>query len=457
MNDESALGQKAWESEAAASRQRFNLRRWGWVSLSGILLLSGLSVGVPRLFTSKDPRHTSAEPRMLSVKTTQVAAVKSYTARRTYTGEVAAVRASELGFERSGKVVQFNVEQGDRVKAGMAIARVDTQNLEAQRLQLLAQKAQAAAVLQELQNGPRLEVIAAARAQVIDLQSQLELERIRQTRREYLYKEGAISKEQLDEVAFNQNALSARLVAAQSRLNELEAGTRLEQIAAQQAEVKQLEASIADLEIAIAKSTISAPFSGAIAKRHLDEGTVVQAGQSVVRLVEGITPKVEIGVPTEVASQLERGSEQRVHIGGETYQAKVTSILPEVNPTTRTRTVILALDTPDLQPVALKQIARLEVTQRVPTNGYWLPITALARGDRGLWSCYALGQPEGNSHSAQAKTYRVERRDVEVLYTEGDRALVRGLLQPGDTVIVDGTQRVVPGQLVRLVNSTLSS
>ncbi|WP_250125600.1 efflux RND transporter periplasmic adaptor subunit [Chroococcidiopsis sp. CCMEE 29] len=456
MNDESALGQKAWESEAAASRQRFNLRRWGWVSLSGILLLSGLSIGVPR-FTSNDPRDISAEPRMLSVKTTQVAAVKSYTARRTYTGEVAAVRASELGFERSGKVVQFNVGQGDRVKAGMAIARVDTQNLEAQRLQLLAQKAQAVAVLQELQNGPRLEVIAAARAQVTDLQSQLELERIRQTRREYLYKEGAISKEQLDEVAFNQNALSARLVAAQSRLNELEAGTRSEQIAAQQAGVKQLEASIADLEIAIAKSTISAPFSGAIAKRHLDEGTVVQAGQSVVRLVEGITPKVEIGVPTEVASQLERGSEQRVHIGGETYQAKVTSILPEVNPTTRTRTVILALDTRDLQPVAPKQIARLEVTQRVPTNGYWLPITALARGDRGLWSCYALGQPEGNSHSAQAKTYRVERRDVEVLYTESDRALVRGLLQPGDTVIVDGTQRVVPGQLVRLVNSTRSS
>jgi RND family efflux transporter MFP subunit len=457
MNNESALGEKAWESEAAASRQRFNLRRWGWVSLSGILLLLGLSIGVPRLFTSKDPSDTSAEPRMLSVKTTQVAAVKSYTARRTYTGEVAAVRASELGFERSGKVVQFNVGQGDRVKAGMAIARVDTQNLEAQRLQLLAQKAQAAAVLQELQNGPRLEVIAAARAQVIDLQSQLELERIRQTRREYLYKEGAISKEQLDEVAFNQNALSARLVAAQSRLNELEAGTRLEQIAAQQAGVKQLEASIADLEIAIAKSTISAPFSGAIAKRHLDEGTVVQAGQSVVRFVEGITPKVEIGVPTEVASQLKRGSEQRVQIGGETYQAKVTSILPEVNPTTRTRTVILALDTPDLQPVAPKQIARLEVTQRVPTNGYWLPITALARGDRGLWSCYALGQPEGNPHSAQAKTYRVERRDVEVLYTEGDRALVRGLLQPGDTVIVDGTQRVVPGQLVRLVNSNLSS
>jgi len=236
-------------------------------------------------------------------------------------------------------------------------------------------------------------------------------------------------------------------------VNELEAGTRAEQIAAQQAGVKQLEASIADLEIAIAKSTISAPFSGAIAKRHLDEGTVVQTGQSVVRLVEGITPRVEIGVTIEVASRLERGSEQRVQIGGETYQAKLTSILPEVNHTTRTRTAILALDAPDLQPVAPKQIARLEVTQRVSTDGYWLPITALARGDRGLWSCYALEQPEGNSHSAQAKIYRVERRDVEVLYTEGDRALVRGLLQPGDTVIVDGTQRVVPGQLVRLVNS----
>jgi hypothetical protein len=35
----------------------------------------------------------------------------------------------------------------------------------------------------------------------------------------------------------------------------------------------------------------------------------------------------------------------------------------------------------------------------------------------------------------------------------GDRVLVRAMLQPSDTVILDGVQRIVPGQLVRRVDS----
>ena len=42
----------------------------------------------------------------------------------------------------------------------------------------------------------------------------------------------------------------------------------------------------------------------------------------------------------------------------------------------------------------------------------------------------------------------VERRDVEILHTESARVLVRGTLQEGDQVIVDGIHRVVAGQNV---------
>ncbi|MGL5940890.1 MAG: hypothetical protein ACRC2S_10930 [Waterburya sp.] len=52
-----------------------------------------------------------------------------------------------------------------------------------------------------------------------DLEKQLELEQLKSDRREYLYAEGAISQEQLDEVAFNSQALSERLANAQSNLD----------------------------------------------------------------------------------------------------------------------------------------------------------------------------------------------------------------------------------------------
>lgn len=45
----------------------------------------------------------------------------------------------------------------------------------------------------------------------------------------------------------------------------------------------------------------------------------------------------------------------------------------------------------------------------------------------------------------------VSRRDVEVLYLEGELARVRGTLDAGDLVIADGTHRVVPGQRVESI------
>ena len=49
-----------------------------------------------------------------------------------------------------------------------------------------------------------------------------------------------------------------------------------------------------------------------------------------------------------------------------------------------------------------------------------------------------------------------KRRDVEVLYTNGDRVLVRGTLNPGNQVIVDGTHRFVSGQLVQPLKAEIS-
>ncbi|MDX2213119.1 MAG: efflux RND transporter periplasmic adaptor subunit [Oculatellaceae cyanobacterium bins.114] len=409
--------------------------RWALAVVAGVMVATGTAIALPRLLiTQSQQTHSTLE---LPVQTTTVTSVQAYTVTRSYTGQVTATRTSEIGFEQSGTLVWVGVDQGDRVQTGDAIARLDTQNLEAHLNQLRAQKAQAEAVLQELRNGPRAEVIAAAQAQVSDLQNQLALEDIRRDRREYLQQEGAISREQLDEVTYNRNALQARLRTAHSQLLELENGTRTEQIAAQLAVVQQLEASIADVAITIAKSTIRAPFAGVIGERYLDEGVVVNAGQAIVRVVEGGRSEVEVGIPDAATSQLAIGSTQAIHIGERQYAAQVVAVKPEVNPTTRTRTVVLAIQDTSAGTIAPDQIARLDVTQTVPTDGFWVPITALTQSDRGLWSCFVVV-----NHS-------LERRDVEVLHTESDRVLVRGLLQAGDRVVIDGTQRLVPGQSIQ--------
>ncbi|MGB3292510.1 MAG: efflux RND transporter periplasmic adaptor subunit [Phormidesmis sp.] len=377
--------------------------------------------------------------QILPVETARLQAEDSYAVERAYTGEIVARRSSELGFERAGTVTALLADEGDAVAAGEPLARLDMRDLEAQRQQLEAQKRQLLAQLQELETGPRGEDISAAQAAVSDLDNQLELAQLQANRRAELYAQGAISREELDEKRLGANAIASRLQQAQSQLDELRNGTRQEQVSAQVAEVDQIDARIRAIDISLDKSVLLAPFSGKVSSRAVDEGTVVGSGQQVMTLVENGTVEVRVGVPADLSQRLAVGSRQTVQVGARTYPAAVTARLPVVDEASQTVTVILELA--EDSDVTIGATARLLTDEQQRAAGYWLPSTALIAGDRGLWSVYVLSTDESD-------VYRVARRDVEVLHTEGDRAFVRGLVEAGDRIITSGTHRVVADQLV---------
>jgi len=97
------------------------------------------------------------------------------------------------------------------------------------------------------------------------------------------------------------------------------------------------------------------------------------------------------------------------------------------------------------------QVARLTVNEAIASAGYWVPTTALTHGTRGLWSLYVARPAEGRSDFGE-----VERRDVELIHTAGDRSLVRGTLGANEHVISSGTHRVVVGQRVALTGEIVS-
>ena len=277
-------------------------------------------------------------------------------------------------------------------------------------------------------------------------QSQLKLAQAKSQRRQELYASGAISREQLDVATADVDTLQARLNESQNKLDELLTGTRPEKVEAQQALLEQLDAELASLELE--QSTLKAPFSGIIDQRLVDEGTVVAAGESIFTLVEAQALEVHVGVPVNTVSQMPVSSEQQLKIGSQIYQAKVLSILPQLDSATRTLTVVLGLEQLAATEVRAGQVARLKLSENVADSGYWLPTSALVKGGRGLWSCYVIGKPELIKNDSR-RAFRVEQREVEVLQTESDRVFVRGTLQNSDQVIVSGNHRLVPQQLVR--------
>ncbi len=435
-----------------------------------LLLLSGLLVflltpsgrkwmsKLPILSTLQSERAATAQDSdsttILPVETIKVNLVNSYQVDRTYTGTIVPRRTSFLGFEQAGKLVNLTVDQGEQVKVGTPLAFLDTKNLKAKQQELLAERKQVKALLQELLAGSRSETIAAAQSTVKSLHSQLELAQTKAQRRQELYTSGAISREQLDEATTEVKTLQARLNESQSQLDELLTGTRPEKIEAQQALLEQLDAKLASLELELEQSTLKAPFTGRIAKRFVDEGTVVSAGESIFTLVEAQTLEVHIGVPVNTANQIPLGSNQQLQIGARTYQAQVLSTLPQLDSATRTLTVVLGLEQSAAREVRAGQVARLKLSETIANSGYWLPTTALVRGVRGLWSCYVLGNSEILANDPN-KAFRVEQREVEVLQTESDRVLVRGTIQNSDRVIVNGNHRLVTGQLVRPLTGQL--
>ena len=417
------------------------------------LLLGVGTIGIvlvvvrPMIFGASDSNSVEAiaktESPVLRVTTIETEPVDYYQVALTYTGEIAAVRTSNIGFSRSGELEAVFVVEGDRVTRGQPLARLDTRNLQTQRQQLVAEKARAKAQLAELVRGARVEDIAAAQAQVRDIQQQLKLKEKQRQRREYLYSQGAISREVLDEFTFGEEVLQARLSQANSNLAELENGTRPEQISAQQATVQQLEAAIADLDVTIDKSTLKAPFNGIVALRELDEGTVTSAGQSVIRLIENAAPEARIGMPNDAVNNITIGSVQTLKLGSQTYRATVDSILPEVNSNTSTQTVVFKLDSSAIARINPGQTIRLELVNRIATDGFWLPTSALTQGIRGLWNCYVVTQSDDG-------TQQIQHKAVEIIHQKGDRALVRGTLQPGDRIVAEGIHRLVPGQKVQV-------
>ena len=438
-------------SYASTSKTLLNRRSRWLIGVGAVGLL--FTVGLPILQTqlAAQEAELAGDSMPLAVDTLTVAMVDSYTVSRAYTGEIAALRSSDLGFTRGGELVQVFVDEGDRVTTGQPLAQLDTQNLLTQRRQLEAQLAEAQARLLELERGARQEDIAAVEAEVRDIESQLRLQEQQRSRREFLYAEGAISREQLDEFTFGAETLQARLDRAKSNLNELLNGTRPEQVAAQQAVVQQLEASLADVDVNLSKSTLKAPFSGIVSRREVDEGVVVGVGQSVVRLVEGEVPEARIGMPEDAASRLQAGAPVTVSLGNDQYTATVKSVLPEVAPDTRTQLVVFQLEPTALTRIIPGETARVELSETIPTSGIWVPTQALTQDLRGLWSAYALVPVEAGATNDGEPTFAVESQSVEILHQESNRVLVRGTLQSGDRIVANGVHRLVPGQRVRVI------
>jgi HlyD family secretion protein len=243
-------------------------------------------------------------------------------------GTVEATEA-QLGFQSAGRIESLGAREGEAVKAGAELGRLDSSEMLARRAQALAQVAAAQAVLRELQSGFRGEEVAQGRSALAVAAERLADARRDVERAQRLFEGGAVGAESLDKARMAFDVATSQHEQARQQLRILQTGTRREKIDVQQAQVAQAEAAVKPIDAALVNMVVHAPFGGIVTVRHREPGETVAPGAPVFTLMNPDDRWVRIYVPENRVGQVRLGAKAAIttdSFAGKTYEGEVVFV-----------------------------------------------------------------------------------------------------------------------------------
>ncbi|VVN86717.1 efflux RND transporter periplasmic adaptor subunit [Pseudomonas fluorescens] len=330
------------------------------------------------------------EPAQVTVRPAMVVQPEpSGQAMDSYPGEVRARYEPDLAFRIGGKVSRRLVEEGERVKANQPLAELDPQDV---RLQL-----------------------EATRAQVAAAQANLNMVRAERDRYKTLMERQMVSRSQYDNA---ENLYRAGVA-------------RLKQIKAE-FDVSSNQASYAVLR---------APQDGVVAKRAVEVGQVVAAGQTVFTLATDGEREVLISLPEQNFGRFKVGQEVSVELWtqpDQRFAGHIRELSPAADPKSRTFAARIAFSAGKV-PAELGQSARVFI-QTAGVVSLSVPLSALTaqNGETYVWRVDA----NNTLKRAPVRVGAFGEKTVPVL--EG--------LSASDWVVAAGVHVLHEGQQVRPVD-----
>ncbi|MDP4260835.1 MAG: MdtA/MuxA family multidrug efflux RND transporter periplasmic adaptor subunit [Bacteroidota bacterium] len=373
-------------------------RRW-WVLLLAVCLLAVGTYAILTFAGKAQSRKTGQEGKAVApaISVVAVQAIKTdFNVYITGLGAVTPLNTVTVKYRVDGQLMEVIFREGQIVNKGDLLARIDPRPFEVQLLQAEGQMARDLALLKN---------------------ARLDLQRYQE-----LWKQDSVPKQQLD----TQEAL----------VRQLE-GT-----------IKTDQGQIDSAKLQLVYCRITAPISGRVGLRLVDQGNIVHAsdanGLVVITQLQPIT--VIFSIPEDSLPQVLSRLNKREHLPVEAYDRELKQKLAvgtlltadnQIDPTTGTIRLkaIFPNEKNELFPNQFVNARLLVAVRREATV---IPSSAIQRG------------PQGTFVYVVKSDMTVEMRPASVGEIQGGDASVKTGLSPGELVVADGADRLREGSKVEV-------
>jgi len=332
-------------------------------------------------------------------------------------GTLFALHESKVGSKVGGRVAEVYAEEGDQVKKGDPLLKLEQKSfLDAMR-QAEAAVATAEAALANVLAGTRREDIAAAKAAF-----------------------------ELADREYNRiDAAEAQYKTAKEAYDKAVRGPRDEDIDVARAQVEQAKAALATAKTRLDDSIVRAPFDGVIVGKYVNVGEVISdmimPEMVLFREVDASRVQAEADIPEGEFAWTKIGTPAFISVDaypGEEFQGSVTRVNPSIAPTTRTFHVEVEIPNPGkrLRPGMFARV-RLQVRQERKTG---IPMDALNRlAGTGVYYVFAVADG------------KAQKKNVVLGLREGNWVAIEDGLSPGEQVVISGSGLLQTGTPVTVV------
>ncbi len=205
----------------------------------------------------------------------------------------------EVGSEIDGKIAEFFVNEGDSIKKGRAIARLENSDIRAKLKEAEAELIVAKSKLKEVASGSREEEIKRSDAVLEGAIANMETAKKEFERYEKLLKEGVVTKSASDEKERALKVAASNVKEAEEEKRLLEKGARQETLQLYEDSVKRAGAAVLYYKSILEKTFIASPLSGKVIRKYLEKGEMVSKDNQPLLVAVADVEKIRLNAEVD--------------------------------------------------------------------------------------------------------------------------------------------------------------